>query len=117
MNRTIKTIQRDRPKKNDNSVNENHINIDINMADKEKEHIKEVVQEVLPVLIKPVEEIEDEPENEEDKIMDLLVEELEQTIKEFMTFREALSQRKIDVPNNLLEIPDIDIKTKKILKI
>ena len=53
MNRTIKTIQRDRPKKNDNSVNENHINIDINMADKEKEHIKEVVQEVLPVLIKP----------------------------------------------------------------
>jgi hypothetical protein len=30
-----------------------------------------------------------------------------------MTFREALSQRKIDVPNNLLEIPDIDIKTKK----
>ena len=109
MDRTIKTIQRERPKSDKSTINENHINIDINMADKEKEHIKEVVQEILPVLVQPIEDIEEEPQDEE---MDKLVQELEDTIKEFMTFRQALLERKIDVPNELLEIPDIDIKEK-----
>jgi len=110
MERTIKTIQRERPKKDKSTINENHINIDINMADKEKEHIKEVVQEILPVLVQPIDDVdEEEPEDEE---MDKLVQELEDTIKEFMTFRQALLERQIDVPNNLLELPDIDIKEK-----
>tara|TARA_B100001094_G_scaffold325836_1_gene380864 strand:+ start:3409 stop:5607 length:2199 start_codon:yes stop_codon:yes gene_type:complete len=110
MDRTIKTIQRERPKSDKSTINENHINIDINMADKEKEHIKEVVQEILPVLVQPIDDVDEEdPEDEE---MDKLVQELEDTITEFMTFRQALVERKIDVPNNLLEIPDIDIKEK-----
>ena len=110
MERTIKTIQRERPKKDKSTINENHINIDINMADKEKEYIKEVVQEILPVLVQPIDDIDEE--DHEDEEMDKLVQELEETIKEFMTFRQGLIERKIDVPNNLLELPEVDIKEK-----
>ena len=110
MERTIKTLQRERPKKDKSTINENHINIDINMADKEKEYIKEVVQEILPVLVQPIDDIDEE--DHEDEEMDKLVQELEETIKEFMTFRQGLIERKIDVPNNLLELPEVDIKEK-----
>jgi len=108
----IKSIQRDKPKKTKKTenINENHINIDINMADKEKEHIREVIQEVMPLIIQPVDI--DEEETKDDLEMDNLVSELESTIKNFMNFREQLTKKNINVPDNLLEMPDININEK-----
>jgi len=114
MNREVKTIQRERrPHLKDNDpINENNINIDINFADKEKEHLREMIQQYIPMIVEePIEDIEEE--TDDDIEMDNLINDLENTIKEFMTFKEALIQRNINIPDNLLEIPDIEIKEKQ----
>tara|TARA_B100000427_G_scaffold329494_1_gene345953 strand:+ start:3338 stop:5845 length:2508 start_codon:yes stop_codon:yes gene_type:complete len=114
MNREVKTIQRERPHniKDKDTINENNINIDINFADKEKEHLKEMIQQYVPMIVEPIED-DVEEETEDDMEMDRLINDLENTIKEFMTFKEGLIQRNIDIPDNLLEIPDIEIKEKQ----
>jgi len=101
----MRTIER----KKKSSKNENNINIDINFAD--KEYIKEHIQEVLPLIISP--ELENEEEEEDDIEIDGLVKDLENIIKEFKNLKTNLIDKNIKIPSQLLTIPEISIEKKE----
>ena len=107
-------MERDKKKKQKNiqdsdySDNNIHVNINLGTSDNHKDD-NSVVNDVTE--IKEVQEKKIDSKKEIDN-MDSLLLKLKSLIKEFNQKKEELINRKIDIPNDIFDLPDIDINSQ-----
>ena len=96
-------------KDSDYSDNNIHVNINVGKSDNHKED-NSVINDV-----KEIKEIKEKKIDDKKEIDNtgLLLSELKKLIKEFNLKKENLINKKIDIPNNIFDLPSIEINSKE----